>query len=86
MSRKEFDTFNKEVLNLPRESFNFDITKIKSLAEYLFAIKNTFPPDGLKYPDIYFAIHHYLKSNAIAHPNNNFELFYIYLLKLMNLF
>jgi hypothetical protein len=73
MSRVEFDTFHTEVLNLPRESFNFDIYKIKSLSEYLFVVKNSFPSDGLKLSDIYFEIHNYLKKNNINLPNDKFE-------------
>jgi len=75
MSLKEFEDFHKEVLNLPRDSFtNFDIQKIKSLGEYLFSIKRSFPHDGgLKLTNIYIEIHIYLKSATIAHPNNDFE-------------
>jgi len=75
MSLKEFEEFHYEVFNLPRDSFtNFNINKIKSLGEYLFSIKRSFPCiGGLKLTDIYVEIHLYLKSADISHPNNDFE-------------
>lgn len=74
MSRQQFTTFHNEVFNLPRDSFsNFDILKIKSLAEYLFSIRFSFPDIGLKLSDIYLKLHFYLQGNNIPNPNTDFE-------------
>ena len=73
MSRAAFLQFHNEVLNLPRDSFsNFNILKVKSLAEYLYSIRYSFPHDGLKIKDIYIEIHYFLQSNNVPNPNNDF--------------
>lgn len=74
MSRQQFESFHNEVFNLPRDSFsNFDVIKVKSLAEYLFSIRLSFPPDGLKLSDIYLKLHFFLLNNDIPNPNSDFE-------------
>ena len=73
MSREKFDNFHEEVLNLPRESFNINEVKIRGLAEYLFAIKESIPPGGLSFPKIYNALHLYLRDSDIVNPNPSFE-------------
>ena len=74
MSRQQFVTFHNEVFNLPRDSFsNFDILKVKSLAEYLYSIRFSFPDTGLTLSEIYLHLHFFLRNNDISNPNNDFE-------------
>jgi len=74
MSRAEFILFHNEVFNLPRDSFsNFDLLKVKSLAEYLYSIRFSFPPTGLKLSEIYLQLHFYLQSNDVRNSNYDFE-------------
>jgi predicted restriction endonuclease len=74
MSRQQFIAFHNEVFNLPRDSFsNFDILKVKSLAEYLYSIRFRFPDNGLKLSEIYLHLHFFLRNNDIPNPNKDFE-------------
>ena len=52
-----FNDFHNQVLNLSRDSFsNFDLMKVKSIAEYIYLIEDEFPPDGLRLIEIYVKI------------------------------
>ena len=74
MSLSEFNNFHNQVLNLPRDSFsNFTLMKVKSIAEYLYLIKDEFPPEGLKVKDIYIKIHYKLQNESVDNPHDDFE-------------
>lgn len=73
MNLDDFEDFHNQVFNLPRDSFsNFDILKIKSLAEYLFLINDKFPPEGLSLIEIYIGLHYSILNYDIKNPNEDF--------------
>ena len=73
MSLENFNEFHNQVFNLPRDSFsNFNILKIKSLAEYLYLIKDEFSKEGLTIKGIYIELHYSLQNKVIIHQNEDF--------------
>lgn len=73
MSLINFNRFHNEVLNMPRESFQFSLKKIKCLAEHLCLIKDEFSTNGLTIVDIYVNIHKKLLHTRVPTRISSFE-------------
>ena len=73
MSKQDFIDFHNQVLNIPRDRFsNFNLSKVRSLLEYLKLVEEQIPQDGVYLTELYVLIHKELQINSIVTPNPDF--------------